>query len=139
MKKLTAALAGIVMVMLAASCQKEVEIDGDVDIAPAEYDYRLKAEGTVKIAESDGTIKMYDIKEGTIEWSAYTNANYRKYYLSFNAGSNIHYSDDAKIIKYDGKFYWNDVNDKNEVVVTNPESSAFTVTGSEIISGETVT
>lgn len=107
MKKMTAALAGILTAMLLASCQKEVEIDGDVSLEKTSYDYRLKVNGTVTKAvyekkekeekyvpgvgnlvyewdSVENDAEEYSAKDwkGTVQWDNDTNSNVKKYYLT---------------------------------------------------------
>lgn len=71
MKKMMIALAGIAAVMMLASCQKEVEIDGDVSLEQSTtYDYRLKVNGTVtKSVYKRGLVKDIYGKEHGLGWN----------------------------------------------------------------------
>lgn len=148
MKKAMIALAGVLSVMLLASCTKEVEIDGDVDrsdLTNQSYSYILKAEGTVTWTKefdwSSGTVKdvnkSVSVTSGQLSWetdaSASGNAKeYRLYNVEWKAAddtvSSFGWPID-EIVKYNGKYYADSIADTNEIEITNPESSSFSVKG----------
>ena len=147
------ALAGIVSVMMLASCQKEVEIDGDVDTTTTDrsYSYRLTAEGDVSyieaeenkntrkiIAAEDARTVLCAVDAGQISWevSAYNQTNEKKYKFeaSWSGDSNIPMGKESitfssDIIKYKDAYYWGTVAASNKIEMTNPESSTFTMKG----------
>lgn len=147
MKKAMIALAGIVSVMMLASCQKEVEIDGDVSLEKTGYEYAMDVvctDATVaspKETNSDGDVTKWDTPvvlradTGSIEWDDYKNSNVKEYELRVKCNGKIN-ADERKLelsyvdlIKCKDSWYLEDVLDANKVTVTgSPEDSSFTVT-----------
>lgn len=96
------ALAGVLSVMLLASCTKEVEIEGDADVTDVSsqtYNYRLKVSGTVKYPVYDEekgewvqktvTLKSDDSScGGWIGWNKNSNdhRNYKSYWFNVWGG-----------------------------------------------------
>ncbi|MBP3365817.1 MAG: hypothetical protein J6K96_02355 [Treponema sp.] len=146
MKKAMIALAGVLSMLMLASCTKEVEIDGDVDrtdVTNQSYEYMLKAEGTVTWTKEfdwrSGTMKdvnkSVSVTSGQISWEtdASASGNAKKYYLDVEWKA----ADDTtsfswpfyRIVKYNNKYYAGSIADTNEIEITNPESSSFSVKG----------
>ena len=137
MKKAMIALAGIVSVMMLASCTKEVEIDGDADVTNVterKYEYRLTGSGTVTCKE-DGETKTYTVTAGKISWSTNANKHTNQYEYELDE---IKVKDEYmdfpfyKIVEYEGTFYAKDVGAKEykDIKITDPKKDTFTVTGS---------
>ncbi|MBP3365818.1 MAG: hypothetical protein J6K96_02360 [Treponema sp.] len=137
MKKMMIALAGIVSVMMLASCQKEVEIDGDADVTDVtvrNYEYCLTGSGTVTCKE-DGETKTYTVTAGEISWSTDAKSHTNQYEYELYG---IKVKDDYmgfpfdKIVEYEGTFYAEDVGAKEykDIKITDPKKDTFTVTGS---------
>lgn len=147
------ALAGILSVMLIASCTKEVEIEGDADVANVDwqnYQYRLKASGTVKYPVYDEESGKYVQKTATLKsddsscggWLSYNkdsnrHSNYKRYGLNVWSGdgdmsleSRSLIGDKVTIIEHDGSYYFEKADEKYKAEGTsNPESESFTVKG----------
>ncbi|MBP3366739.1 MAG: hypothetical protein J6K96_07080 [Treponema sp.] len=87
MKKMMIALAGIVSVMMLASCQKEVEIDGDVSTEKTEYRYRMEITGTGSYvpAEWDKTAKKWKAVEGAEAVELVANRGWLSWDDSYNS------------------------------------------------------
>lgn len=157
MKKMMIALAGVLSVMLLASCTKEVEIEGDADVTNVDwqnYQYRLKASGTVKYPVYDEekgewvqktvTLKSDDSScGGWIGWNKDSNhhSNYKSCWFNvwgdgFSLNDKIGYynskekkCDSPAIINYDGAYYLREKKDDCKLEISNPESESFTVKG----------
>lgn len=104
MKKMMIALAGIAAVMMLASCQKEVEIDGDVSLEqPTTYDYRLKVNGTVRKT-------VYELKETEEYYSPDGNSHTTAWYAVKGKGENY------TVNNWQGSIHWkNDPDYKSNV------------------------
>lgn len=120
------ALAGVLTVMLLASCQKEVEIDGDVEEEPASYSYRYVVSGTARHKyqqyKNEEWISQDDWEEdrianmATIEWNDDKNTSQTVYYVSvFYSSDGLEETDGASfsgmLTKCGDKYYfrsWDD-------------------------------
>lgn len=149
MKKMMVALAGIVSVLMLASCQKVVEVDGDVSIEKTSYSYRMEVTGTASyvLAEYDSVKKEWKAKEdaksvelvaneGWLNWRDYVNTNQKEYSI------NTWYSGDTEkaklylgnldlddLVEYKGEFYLGNVDPSKKVAVKgSPRDEEFTVT-----------
>lgn len=149
MKKMMVALAGIVSVLMLASCQKVVEVDGDVSIEKTSYSYRMEVTGTASyvLAEYDSVKKEWKAKEGAesvelvanegwLSWEDYAVTNQKKYYINawYNGDTEktvltLDGLDLDELIEYKGEFYMpDDVKPKNKVTVTgSPRDDSFGV------------
>lgn len=152
MKKMMIALAGAVSVLLLASCQKEIEIDGDVSLENNGGGYRMTVLGTGSYveAEYDDAAEKWVAKdgaqpvalaanEGWIGWDDQRNTNQKTYEI--NTWYNGKLPEKSKKLElkgmfpreyylkeYKGKFYMPDVGLGNEVTVTgSPKDKKFTV------------
>lgn len=159
MKKMMVALAGIVSVLMLASCQKVVEVDGDVSIEKTSYSYRMGITGTASyvLAEEDS----WKAKEGAkpvelvvndagcvLNWDDYKITNQKDYEFDSmwfgaapvgkkNLTEDILFSLDdwcsRKLCEHDGDFYWGDVNPNLKVTVKgSPRDKEFTVTATNL-------
>lgn len=128
MKKAMIALAGIVSVMMLASCQKEVEIDGDVSKEKTAYEYYLDVtectatevdvvydSETEKWNKAEGAA-AYTLKANTasVSWNTNTNTNMTEYTLeigytgALKANERI-LSGWIKFVECNGKYYYHRV------------------------------
>ena len=149
MKKCWFALVGIVSVLMLASCEKVVEIDGDVSIAKTSYSYRMEITGTASyvLAEYDSVKKEWKAKsdaksvelvanEGWLYWNDAENTNQKTYsintWYSGDTEKSVLYLSDLDLddmVEYKGEFYMpDDVKPINKVTVTgSPRDESFTV------------
>lgn len=153
MKKMMVALAGIVSVLMLASCQKVVEVDGDVSMAKTSYSYRMEITGTASyvLAEYDPAKKEWKAKEGAkpvelvanagwLNWGDSVNTNQKEYsidtWYNGDAEKAVLYFDDLglkKLCEYKGEFYLGDVNSSRKVTVKgSPRDEEFTVTATNL-------
>lgn len=149
MKKMMVALVVIVSVLMLASCQKVVEVDGDVSMAKTEYSYRMEVTGTASyvLAEKDSASNTWKAKEGAesvelvanegwLYWSDEEDTNQKSYsintWYSGDTEKRVLYLSDLdldELIEYKGEFYMpDDVKPKNKVTVTgSPRDDSFGV------------
>ena len=141
------ALAGIVSVMMLASCQKEVEIDGDVSLEKTEHWYRMAVEGTASsieaeqradgtyVEKSGATADTLVVNAGGVSWndSLATNDKNRTEINTWYEGNT-----DSDVLYLEGilyesskTYYFEPRNgEKCEVtVIGNPHDKKFTVSG----------
>lgn len=155
MKKAMIALAGILSVMMLASCQKEVEIDGDVSEEKTAYEYYLDVtectatevdvvydSETEKWNKAEGAA-AYTLKANTasVSWNTDTNTNMTEYTLNtgyegaLKAGE-LYLPRRIYFAECNGKYYrraeWTpaDFVPENELTVTgSPKEASFTIAG----------
>lgn len=148
MKKCWFALVGIVSVLMLASCEKVVEIDGDVSIAKTSYSYRMEITGTASyvLAEYDSVKKEWKAKsdaksvelvanEGWLYWNDAENTNQKTYSIKTWYSGDTEKSvldlsdlDLDDLIEYKGEFYLGWIGSDAKVTVTgSPRDESFTV------------